>query len=70
MTHNEAQAVADRIAQALPGHHVEVVTEEVTTDRGPCYPSTWGAAIRVDEFYLLSSVDPLASVRAIFGVEV
>lgn len=70
MTHSEALAVRDRIAQALPGHRVEIVMEEEVSPLGPCHPSVVVPAIRIDNFYLLSHVDPLGSVRRIFDVEV
>lgn len=70
MTHNEALAVRDRIAAALPGHLVEVVMEEEVSPLGPCRPSVTVPAIRIDRFYLLSHVDPLGGVARIFGVEV
>lgn len=69
MTHNEVQAAADRIAAALPGHLVEVVMEAEVSPLGPCHPSVVVPAIRIDNFYLLSHVDPLGSVRRIFGME-
>lgn len=69
MTQSEAQAVRDRIAQALPGHRVEIILQEVEGPHGPCHPSTITPAIRIDN-YLLSHRDPISSVRAIFGVEV
>lgn len=69
MTHNEALAVRDRIAQALPGHRVEVVPVELCDPVDPCRPSTMGGGILVDNFYLLSSADPLGGVQRIFGVE-
>lgn len=70
MTRDEVQAVRDRIAQALPGHRVEVIMEEEVGPLGPCHPSIVVPAIRIDNFYLLSHVDPLGGVRHIFGVEV
>jgi hypothetical protein len=70
VTHNEVQAAADRIAQALPGHLVEVIMEEEVGPLGPCHPSVTVPAIRIDRFYLLSHVDPLGGVARIFGVEV
>lgn len=69
MTHNEVQAAADRIAAALPGHLVEVVMEAEVSPLGPCHPSVVVPAIRIDNFYLLSHVDPLGGVQRIFGVE-
>lgn len=69
MTRDEVQAAADRIAQALPGHLVEVIMEEEVSPLGPCHPSIVVPAIRIDQFYLLSHVNPLAGVRRIFGVE-
>jgi hypothetical protein len=69
VTHNEVQAAADRIAAALPGHLVEVVMEAEVSPLGPCHPSVVVPAIRIDNFYLLSHVDPLGGVQRIFGVE-
>jgi hypothetical protein len=69
VTHNEVQAAADRIAAALPGHLVEVVMEAEVSPLGPCHPSVVVPAIRIDGDLLLSHVDPLGSVRRIFGME-